>query len=164
MIIAPTARRVESAGPDAALLALRFGLFAAIGTRGNGEPFGNQDGPQVAITDGAAGQQAIVLITALGSAIDRVAREQARHPVAGGPATGPGLAGGIGAVLGQFGRIKAKQAHTVLTKPETVSIAGTRKAADRRRKRVQSGRSHRDNGQHGDAQNRPARALERSIV
>lgn len=164
MIIAPTARRVESAGPDTALLVLRFGLFAAISSGRNGEPFGNQDSPQVAISDRAAGQQTIVLIAALGSAIDRVAREQARHPVAGGPAAGPGLAGGIGAVLGQFGGIEAEQAHTVLSKAETVTIAGTRNAADRRRKRVQSGRSHRDNGQHGDAQNGPARALERSIV
>lgn len=164
MIIAPTARRVESAGPDAALLALRIGLFAAISSGRYGETFGNQDGPQVAAADGAAGQQSIVLIAALGTAIDGVAREQARHPIAGGPAAGPGLTGGVGAVLRQFGRVEAEQAHTILTKAETVAVAGARHAADGRRKRIQSGRSHRDNGQNGDAQNGPARAFERSIV
>jgi hypothetical protein len=47
-----------------------------------------------------------------------------RHAVTSGSAAWPRRALGTGALLGQFGRIQAKQPDAVIAQAETVAIAG----------------------------------------
>jgi hypothetical protein len=154
MVVAPVARRIKIAGPDAQPVGAGSRLLGAVAARIDGQSFGHHDAAKVSAGNRAGGEQAIILVHALGTAIGRASGQQFRQPAPRGLAAGPGSAIGVGAILLQFGRIEAEQANTVLVETKAVAIAGARLPRDGRRRLIQRGGDQGQNGQNGDRQQR----------
>jgi hypothetical protein len=148
MVVTPGAGRIEIAGPyaEASIAGGRFLRPVAAG--GDSKPLGDHDGAEVATADTAGGQEPVILVDILGAAIRRAGSEELGHPVARCAATGPGLTVICHAILRELGGVEAEKANAIVTQPEAVAIAGTGKAGNRRRRAIQGGRDHGQNGQH----------------
>ena len=164
MIVAPGARSIEVARPDAKAAAASRGFFCPVAARGDGETFSHHDGAEVAAIDAAGGQKTIVLIDILGATIGRACREELSHAVACDPAAGPGLPVNTGAVLCEFRGIEAQQAYAVPAQAEAVAIAGAGVAGNRRRGPIQRGGNQCQNGQNSNGEDSPARTPKDGIV
>lgn len=164
MVVAPSAGRIEVAGPDAEAGITGGGFLGPVAARGNGEAFRNHGGTEIAAIDAAGGEEPVILIDILGAALGRAGGQQFGHAVARGTATGPGLAAISSTILREFGGIETEEANAVFTQAEAVAIAGTGKAGYRRRRAVQGRGDHGQNGQDRYSQDGPARTSKDGIA
>ncbi len=155
MIVAPVARRIEVTGPDAETITAGGGLLGPVSPRGDRKPLGHHGRAKIATGNQTGGQQAIVLVHILGSAVGQTGSKQLCHPVARRPATAPDSTIGRGAVLCQFGGIETQQPDAVFAQAETVAIAGAAEPGDRRRRLIEGSRNHGSQGKHPYSQERP---------
>lgn len=100
------------------------------------------------------------MIRLFGLAVHDAGRQQRGHAVAGGLAAIPLTTIGGKALLGQFGRIKTKQANAGPIQPEAVAITDPRLPCKRRRRRVERCRQPGNGSQHDDRQQCAAPAAE----
>lgn len=89
MIVAPVARCVEAAGPDAEATLAGRGFFGAVTARGDGQPLPHHGGAEVTTANQTRREQPIILIHILGAAIGRTGGKQLGHAVTRRPAAGP---------------------------------------------------------------------------
>ena len=163
MIVAPVARCVEAAGPDAEATLTGRGFFGAVAARRDGQSLPHHGGADVAAANKTRREQPIILIDILGAAIGRAGGKQLRHAVTRRPAAGPRAAVGVSAVLRQFGRVEAKQPNTIAPQPEAVAITDPPAPRDRRRRLIDRGRNHGQHGKNGNDQQRPSGATNDAV-
>lgn len=164
MILAPVTRRIEIAGPDAQPVATGGRLLDPVAPRSHRKSLGDHGRTEVVAGNQARGQQAIVLIHIFGAAVGRPPGEQLRHAVARSPAAGPGPAIGIGAILGQFGRVKAQKPDPVVTEAQAIAIAGPTGPGQGRRRLIEGSRHYRRGDQQPNGQQRPAGAAKQRLA
>ncbi len=158
MVVAPVTRRIEIARPDAQTITASGALLDPIPPRSDREPFGHHGSTKIVAGNQTGGELAIVLIDIFGPAIGGTSGEQLHHTIARCPAAGPGLTIGIGAVLGQLGRVNTQEPDAVFPKAKAVAIAGTAQPDDRRWRLIEGRRHQCRNGKQPDGQERSARA------
>lgn len=164
MIVAPIARSVEAAGPDAQTCLPGGGLLCPVGPRGYGQAFSHHGCAEVAPLNRAGGEDAAILIGAVGPAIDRAGRKQRGHTIARGPAAGPWGAVGRVALLGQFGSIKAEQADAGFPETEAVAVACPSLPRDWRQGLIESGGEQCCSGQNHDGEQGAGLSPEKRIA
>ncbi|MCR6673206.1 MAG: hypothetical protein NVV79_18220 [Devosia ginsengisoli] len=164
MIVAPGARGVEVAVPDAAAVVAGGGFLGPVAACRDGEALGDHGGAEVDSVDAANGEETIILVDIFGAAIGGAGGKQLGHAVASGATTGPGPAIGGGAALRQFGGVEAEQANAILAQVETVAIADTGQAGDRWRGQIQRRGHDSDDGQNRYGEDRPKRAAKDGIA
>ena len=158
MVIAPILRPVKTACPDAQARGAGGGFLAPVIARGDCQSLGHHDGSKVALANGAAGQEAPVLVMIFWAASYGAEGQQRRHAVAGGAATGPIAAIDTLAKLRELGSVEAKQAHTITAEAQAVAIAGARQTGDGRRRRVKTAGNQRYHRQDKNPEQSPTAA------
>lgn len=131
MIVAPVARRVEAALPDAGAAPSSLLLLGPVGARRNGKAFADHHRGEVPALNGAGGENSAISVVAIGLAFDRPATQQFRHAIAGHMAAGPLAAPCPVALLREFWRIEAEEADAGLADAKAVPVAGARPASQR---------------------------------
>lgn len=164
MIIAPVTWCREIPGPYAPAVTAGSCLLKPIAACRYGEALAHQHGTKIAAANRARGEQAAVLVKILGAAVGCPSCEQCGHTITRHPATGPVVASGVDAVLGEFGRIKAEQANAVVAQAEAVAVAGARMAGYWGRRGIERRRSDSHNREDGHGQQNAARATKDGIV
>jgi len=163
MGIAPGAGMDEAALPDAEPGLAGGGFLMSIIIGGERPSRGNQRLAQILGFDCAMGKQAAILVPIPGVAINRAAPENRCQLVAGATSARPVLALLVLAGLRQFGRIDAKEAHSVLPQDEAVSVADSGATADRRWRAVERGREHCGKGKNNNGEHCAALSCEQAI-
>lgn len=164
MIVAPIARGIEVTGPDAQAVATGGRLLDPVSSRGDGKSFGHHGRTEIATGNQAGGQQATIAVHVFRAAIGGTGGKQLRHAVASRPAATPALAIGASAILRQLRRVQAQQPDAVLTKAETVAIAGAAEPGDWRWRLIEGGSDHGRRGEHSDRQERTGRATKETVT
>jgi hypothetical protein len=156
MVIAPIAGCIKSARPDTGAALASPGFLGPVAARGNGQSLCHHDATQVTAIHNAGGQQAIILIGVLGTALHGANGQQFGEPVACDTPAGPGPTIRPVTLLSQLRSVQSKQADTRIAQPEAVAVAGARPAGYRGRRLIQQRseqpcRGQNDNCQHGAA-------------
>lgn len=138
MVVAPVARTLEGASPNAPASVPCGLLLGPVVASRDRQSLRDQNRAEIVASDRAPGQEAFVAVLVLRMAFDRAGGEEAGHAIASGMATGPAPAVGTCAILGEFGRIEAQEPNALAAQAETIAIAGPCSSGDGWRWRVQA--------------------------
>jgi hypothetical protein len=164
VIVAPIARRIKIASPDAEAITASGSLLLPVSPGGDRKTLSDHGGAKINPSHQAGGEQAIVLIDIFGAAVSGTGRQQLRHAITRCPAAGPGRTGGIGTALRQFRCIQAQQPDAIRPQSEAIAIARASRAGNGRRGPVQRRCHERRDSQHPYGQQRPAGATKQRFA
>jgi hypothetical protein len=117
MVIAPIAGRIKPARPDTGAALASPGFLGPVAARGNGQSFCHHDATQVMAIHNAGGQEAIILVSVLGTALHGANGQQFGEPVACHTPAGPGPTIRTVALLSQLRSVQSEQTDTRIAQP-----------------------------------------------